>query len=196
MNLKRLSAKLFLQQPLIPDIRELIPVFHQWIQQQRISEHLLLDVHDYSHVPMGPGILLVGHQGDFNVDLGEGRVGLQYQRKRPQLESETEQLKAAITTLMEASILLESTAFSGGLPKFDLGTLRITVSDRLSAPNSAGTFHWFETRLSQFWKDTLQDDRFTIVHVGDPREPFTVELQTESAPSSGALLSLLKSRVN
>jgi hypothetical protein len=196
VNLKRLGAKLFLEQPAIPDIRELIPVFHQWIQQQRISGHLLLDVHDYSHVPMGPGILLVGHQGDFNIDLVEGRVGLQYQRKRPELESETKQLTAVMMTLMEASCLLESTTFSGGLPKFDPRTLRISVLDRLSAPNTAATFHRFETLLGQFWKDTVKSDRFTIVQMGDPREPFAVELQTESAPSSRALLSSLKSLVN
>ena len=51
---------------------DFIPVFHRWIQKQTVSGHLLIDVHDYSHIHQGPGILLVGHEGNFSIDLADG----------------------------------------------------------------------------------------------------------------------------
>ena len=40
-------------------VTEVINLFHKWIKDQEPSQ-LLLDVADYSHVPDGPGIMLVG----------------------------------------------------------------------------------------------------------------------------------------
>ena len=196
MNLKRLGTKLFLDRPSTLDIRELIPVFHQWIQQQPISGHLLLDVHDYSHVPKGPGILLVGHQGDFNVDIVGNQVGLGYVSKQSSIESETAQLTAAITALLEGSSLLESTVFSEGSPRFDRGLFQISIPDRLAAPNTEKTFQWFRGQLHRFWQDTLKSDLFDIVHLGGPRDPFTVNVLLESPPSSQTLLSSFKKRAD
>ena len=194
MNLKRLGTKLFLARPSTLDIRELIPVFHRWIQQQPISGHLLLDVRDYSHVPRGPGILLVGHQGDFNVDIVGDQVGFGYVRKQPPLESTTERLTAAMTALLEGSSLLESTAFPGGFPRFDPGSFQISIPDRLAAPNTEETFQWFQGQLHQFWQDILESDRFDIVHLDGPRDPFMVDVFLESPPSSQTLLSSFRIR--
>ncbi len=52
----------------IPDpirLDDFIPLFHRWIQEQAIDGHLLIDVHDYSHIQQGPGILLVGARRQF-----------------------------------------------------------------------------------------------------------------------------------
>ena len=43
---------------------------------------LLLDVADYKHVQEGPGIVLIGHEADYSLDLGGGRAGLVYDRNR------------------------------------------------------------------------------------------------------------------
>jgi hypothetical protein len=64
-------------------LKDYIPVFHSWIQQQALPGHMLLDVHDYSHVHHGPGILLVTHEANLSIDEAEGRRGLVYIRKQP-----------------------------------------------------------------------------------------------------------------
>jgi hypothetical protein len=64
-------------------LKDFIPVFHGWIQRQALPGHMLLDVHDYSHVHHGPGILLVAHEANLSVDEAEGRRGLVYIRKQP-----------------------------------------------------------------------------------------------------------------
>ena len=79
----RLGAKAYLVDPEGIDFGGFIEVFNRWIQDQPIAGHLLIDVHDYRHVQHGPGVLLVGHQGSFSLDFGEGRPGLVYYRKQP-----------------------------------------------------------------------------------------------------------------
>jgi len=65
------------------ELADFIPVLHSWIQQQTLPGHLLIDVHDYSHVHHGPGILLVAHEANLSIDEAEGRRGLVYIRKQP-----------------------------------------------------------------------------------------------------------------
>ena len=62
------------------DLGNAIPVFHRWIQKKALPE-LLIDVADYRHVPAGPGILLVGHDSHYNLDLAKSRLGLLYTRR-------------------------------------------------------------------------------------------------------------------
>jgi hypothetical protein len=78
---------------------------------------LLIDVHDYSHVHHGPGILLVAHEANLSIDEAEGRRGLVYIRKQPAT------LREIIAAAQEAGKLL-------GEP-FDAGKFEVFVNDRL-----------------------------------------------------------------
>ena len=64
------------------ELEKLIPVFHEWIRAKKISDELLIDVADYAHVPQGPGVVLIGHQSDYYLDVADNRPGLLYSRKR------------------------------------------------------------------------------------------------------------------
>ena len=79
---QKLGLKIFLEEPLRAETQEFIPVFHSWIQNQAVDGHLLIDVHDYSHIHRGPGILLVAHEGNFSLDQADDRPGLLYYRKQ------------------------------------------------------------------------------------------------------------------
>ena len=54
-----------------------VPVFHSFIQTHALPDHLLIDVGDYTHVPDGPGTVLVSHEANVYMDhtVG-GRLGL------------------------------------------------------------------------------------------------------------------------
>ena len=58
-----------------------IPVFHRWIQERSLDE-LMVDVADYTHVPEGPGVVLVCHDAIYSLDQGGGALGLLYSRRR------------------------------------------------------------------------------------------------------------------
>ena len=80
MELQHVNVKLMLANPDEVDLEPLIPIFHSWIQEQTPGE-LLLDVADYRHVHAGPGVVLIGYQGDYSVDNGQNRLGVRYNRK-------------------------------------------------------------------------------------------------------------------
>src|SRR5579864_4377903 len=80
MQLQHVNVKLLLQYPEAADLEALIPVFHTWIENQN-GDELLIDVADYTHVPAGPGIVLIGHEGNYSVDNTGNRLGVRYNRK-------------------------------------------------------------------------------------------------------------------
>ena len=60
---------------------ELIPLLHGWIQKRSV-EGTLIDVADYSHVPDGPGLMLIAHEGVYSFEAGSGAPGLVYSNRR------------------------------------------------------------------------------------------------------------------
>jgi hypothetical protein len=133
MELYKLGIKIFVTNPNAVDIRDFIPVFHSWIQEQKIEGHLLIDVHDYSHVQNGPGILLVAHEGNFSLDQAEGRLGLVYYRKQPVAG---DSLKIAFEAARNAVRLLEGEPTLNGI-RFRANEFLVFSNDRLLAPNTA-----------------------------------------------------------
>jgi hypothetical protein len=131
----RLAVKFFASGNAPVELRSYVPVFHAWIQRQAISGHLLIDVHDYSHIHRGPGILLVAHEGNFSLDTGDGRLGLLYNRKADVPGGLDRALAAAARAALEACLLLETET---GL-RFRTDEALIVANDRLAAPNDAGT---------------------------------------------------------
>jgi hypothetical protein len=136
MDLYKIGVKIFVTNPQAVNLRDFIPVFHGWIQQQKVAGHLLIDVHDYSHVHHGPGILLVAHEGNFSMDQEGGRLGLFYYRKRPLEGGFEANLKSVTQAALQACKLLESEPKLDGL-KFDTKELLVIANDRLLAPNDA-----------------------------------------------------------
>ena len=80
MTLQHVNVKLLLQNPADARLEPLIPVFHSWIETPS-GDELLIDVADYTHVPAGPGIVLIGHEGNYSVDNSGNRLGVRYNRK-------------------------------------------------------------------------------------------------------------------
>ena len=68
MNAQRRAIKLFATRPIARDalssVNRHLPRF---IQQPRSG--LLIDVADYAHFPDGPGVILIGHDVDYGIDL-------------------------------------------------------------------------------------------------------------------------------
>ena len=123
MNLYKFGVKLFFTSQTSRELAAFIPVFHGWIQRQALPGHMLIDVHDYSHVHHGPGVLLVAHEANLSIDETEGRRGLVYIRKQPAT------LREIVEAARQAATLL-------GEP-FDAGKFEVFVNDRLATPTAA-----------------------------------------------------------
>lgn len=127
MTTHKFGVKFFFANQRDRDLSEFIPVFHGWIQRQALPGHLLIDVHDYSHVFHGPGILLVAHEANLSLDEAEGRRGLAYIRKQPAT------LPEIIAAAQAAAKLL---ADEQGV-NFDASHYEVFVNDRLATPTAA-----------------------------------------------------------
>jgi hypothetical protein len=176
MELHRFGIKLFAVEPADVRVKDFVPVFHTWIQRQAVEGHLLVDVHDYSHIQNGPGILLVAHEGNFCTDMAEGKLGLAYFRKQPAGANMESHLDAALKAARQAASLLEKEpAFEGRL-RFRKDELLVISNDRLLAPNDAATFAALQPPLAKVFGSgaTLQyastnpKDRLTVRVLGNP----------------------------
>jgi len=142
----KFGVKLFITNPGAKPLKDFIPVFHGWIQRQGVPGHLLIDVHDYSHVHHGPGILLVSHEANLSIDETEGRRGLVYLRKQP---------ADLAGTIAAAQAVAKKLTEEQGV-QFDTPHYEVSVNDRLANVTAA------QVAAATGGKVTLKS--------GDPRE--------------------------
>ncbi|MGB0715201.1 MAG: hypothetical protein ACPGXK_04940 [Phycisphaerae bacterium] len=137
MELQHIVSKIFVEGELPVDQVHVINLFHDWIKQESLPE-LLIDVADYRHVPSGPGVMLIAHEADYNLDFTDGRCGLRYNRKAAAEGSNEDKLKQAFSAAAVACERLEAHFASDGL-RFSRTNFEIQVNDRAIAPNTPET---------------------------------------------------------
>jgi hypothetical protein len=135
VELQHLNIKFFLKNQDFA-IEDCVPFFHEWIRK-KLTDDLLIDVVDYSHIARGPGILLIGHNVSYSVDTSiGGRTGFLFNQKT-QIEAPAFQVFLAS---MRAA-LLGCSLFSQNLEQEILaGESIFIVNDRLLAPNNSRSF--------------------------------------------------------
>ena len=171
MEVHKLGVKFFAADPTSVRLGAFIPIFHGWIQRQNLAGHLLIDVHDYSHIHDGPGILLVAHEGNVSIDMSDGRPGLMYYRKAPTALSPVEHLTTILRSALQASRFLERDA----RVRFNLNEFIVIANDRLNAPNNDGTFAELQPPLSAALRQVFEGAEFHLTRTSiDAKERFTI----------------------
>ena len=177
---QRVAAKFLLDDPTAPVmLAPFIGIFHRFIQQG-VLDGLLVDVADYSHVPNGPGIVLIGHDVDYGLDLVGGMAGLLTLRKRYSGFSTAEVATDTLRKSLAAMAALESEAEAK--VAFDTGAVTIELFDRLASPN---TDSGFETRRKEIEPvaDALYGaggHEITRVHADDARKALSIRVAGEA----------------
>lgn len=189
-ELQHVNVKLILQNHADADLEPLIPVFHQWIQDQPPGE-LLLDIADYQHVPAGPGVVLIGHEGDYSVDNTDNRLGVRYNRKAPLDGSNEDRLKQAARAALTACRRLEEEPRLGGKLRFGGQEIEIFINDRLLAPNSDATREAADSEFRAFARKLFRGTDYSVTYESDPRKLFKVFLKSAQPFSVAALLESL-----
>jgi hypothetical protein len=174
-----------------PDLTPLIPVFHSWIQHQVFGD-LLLDIADYRHVPAGPGIIVIGLDGDYSVDHAENRLGVRYNRKSPLAGSNQDRLRQAATAALRAAQRLESEPGVDGKFRFNGREIELFINDRLLAPNNDSTRAAAQPDLDAFFKTLFKGAEFSLSYEKDPRRLFTVSAKSTKQFQVTDLLSNLR----
>ncbi|MCB1319411.1 MAG: hypothetical protein KDK34_04115 [Leptospiraceae bacterium] len=142
MELQHIQIKVYASTPdaLYREHAPIVRAFHRWIQQN-VTDELLIDVADYSHVPAGPGIILMGHDAFYSVEPGpENRVGLLYGVKTLREGSNADRIAHSVNQALAGARRLAQEP--GWTEPIDFATreLLLIANDRLLTPNTAASF--------------------------------------------------------
>lgn len=130
---------------------------------------LLIDVADYSHVPAGPGVMVIGHEANYSVDNRGNRLGLLYNRLAAIEGSTRDRIKQAYDAALSAARKLEQEPELQGSIRFDERDLEIWINDRLLAPNTPETFAVLETEVATFLAERFGQAP-PLIRSTDPRD--------------------------
>jgi hypothetical protein len=190
MQLQHVNVKLLVQNPEEARLEPLIPVFHSWIETQN-GDELLIDVADYTHVPAGPGIVLIGHEGNYSVDNTGNRLGVRYNRKAAFDGGNQDCLAQATRSALAACQRLEAEPRLGGKFRFNGQDIEIFINDRLVAPNNAATRDAFDADFHLFSQKLFRGKEYSISYGTDPRGLFTAFVKAARPFSVVELLEAL-----
>jgi hypothetical protein len=192
MELQHVNVKLFLKNEDDVDLEALIPVFHNWIQNQAEGE-LLLDVADYRHVRSGPGIVLIGHHGNYSLDNTGGQLGVRYNRKGVLEGTNQDCLVQATQAALAACRRLESEPSLCSRIQFNGREIEVLINDRLLAPNTPQTRGATDSEFRTFFSTLFGDIEYAVSYPPDPRSLFSVHARTSESFDTTALLNNLRS---
>lgn len=187
---KRVAAKFFATDPTAEvNVHAFIAAFHAFIREKSV-EGILIDVADYGHVPEGPGVVLIGHDVDYSIDMNEGQAGLLTVGKRLGGGSIAEHLD---DTVRKCLLAVKAVAANGSTgTEFATGTLKVQIIDRLAAPNTdegyAACQGEFEALAKRLFGDGASVERSDA---GEPRKPVAVTIAGAGATDVDGLLARL-----
>lgn len=188
MDLHKFGIKFFAAGGEQIDALKLIPIYHRWIQQD-LLEDLLIDVADYSHVPAGPGVMLIAHEGNYALDESAHERGVLYYSKHRLAGELPERLAQVARKALKAGQLMSADAELQGRLKLPGNELQFFANDRLTAPNTDQAYAQLEPALERFLERLYDGAPCRLQREGDPRERLSVRVQ---APKPTALETLLE----
>ncbi|MDQ3002824.1 MAG: hypothetical protein M3Y08_16370 [Fibrobacterota bacterium] len=188
MNLQYLNWKIDLENPAEAEPHEWFKVFSTWIPD---APEIFIDVADYQHVPDGPVTLLVGHYVNYSLDAVDRNLGLLYDYKHPIEGSNEEKILSSLLGLFRVAKRLEDDAGFSHKPKFKAGSLRFIVNSRAIAPNSAETLEAVKPDLVKVLAKAFGEGGFSIEHLTNPRQRFSVQVSAKGTPDLAEVLKRL-----
>ena len=189
MNPQRIAIKLYATRP-IPreELHPFIGVFHRFIQGASVPG-LLIDVADYAHVPDGPGVILIGHEVDYGIDLVGGRTGLLTTRKRAGDLELSALFRDALGKELATARALEADADVA--VRFAVDAIEVSFPDRLAAPNTAIAFDRACKELEPIARAVFgAAARFENANGSDARRMLTLRLAGDGADLATKLARL------
>ena len=172
---QRVGVKLFVEDQESFDRSQMIELFHRWIQEDRLSG-TLIDVHDYTHVPGGPGVLLVAHQWHLRTDEAGGRIGLEYELKRGSSGTLAERLREAVVGVLEAGAALEQDTAGENPVRFATREMTFRLADRLAVPATDAAFDEVTGELVEILADVYGGVPIEFARIGHAKGPLTLHM--------------------
>jgi hypothetical protein len=188
MDLYKLGIKFFATGAENIDILKLIPIYHRWIQQNAL-EDLLIDVADYSHVPAGPGVMLIAHEGNYALDETGHERGIVYYSKQRIAGDLSARIAQVAGKALKAARLMSQDAELEGALKVPGNRLQFFANDRLVAPNTDAVYAEIEPALRAFLDRLYGGAKYTLEREPDAKERLSVRVQADGEVALETLLA-------
>jgi hypothetical protein len=192
IQLQHVNVKLIASDGASVDLEPLIPIFHGWIRD-RVFPEMLLDVADYRHVHQGPGVMVIGLQGNYSVDNTDGRLGVRYNRKAALEGTNSDRLKQAARAALHCFHRLEAEPTLKGALKFGGREVEVLINDRALAANNDATRIAAQPELHALFGRLFAGADYALKHETEPRRLFTARVKTTKSFSVPELLANLGS---
>jgi len=167
MNLQKINVKLFVDAPDEVRLDAFLPVFVRWRENKQHPSQWV-DMADYAHVPKGPGIMIIGHQGNLAVDLADPGPGILYANKKD-LEGDNDEriLECFRRALRLTLALIEEPEYPIELTP-QPGTWQLTFNDRMNTPNTDQTESALRPAMNQAIERLFGVEHTAVVREKDP----------------------------
>ena len=171
MNLQKFGIKFYLKNEKSFSSKNYIPLFHGWIQDKSIFDHLLIDVADYSHVIDGPGVMLIAHEGHFSLDQEGMLPGMMYMRKMNLEGDFSERFSKVFSIAVEGVKLLIAEQL-----EFCQTSFRFIANDRRLASNTMENQNMYKEKVGKILHEKYSNDTWDFDDVSEINErlAFTV----------------------
>ena len=140
-----------------------------------------------------PGVVLIGHEGNYSVDNADHRLGVRYNRKAALGGSNQDRLEQSTRAALTALQRLEQDSRLDGKLQFGGHEIEIFINDRLVAPNTDATRESTKEDFAEFAKGLFRGDEYSLYQAADPRRLFGWTLKTSRPFTVGELLKNLDS---
>ncbi|HEY2990023.1 MAG TPA: hypothetical protein VGL11_20080 [Candidatus Binatia bacterium] len=193
MNLQKINVKFFVADPGAVQLEPFVGIFNSWIQA---ADGEYYDLADYSHVPDGPGILLIAHEANISMDNSGNELGLLYNRKQPLEGSNREKLRRAFAAALQYCRRIEAESVLEGRLHFRGGEALVLINDRLLAPNTEETLGAIRADVEDLVRTLYAGSEFSLQREQDPRKRFGLRIKTPVSFDVATLLKNMESSVN
>ena len=182
MNLQKFGIKLFLDINGSYSSKDFISVFHNWIQNKVVKDHLLIDVVDYSHILDGPGVMLIAHEGHFSLDQEKNNPGIMYMRKTD-LEGEfKERFSSVFKITIDAAKHLKNTSINSDI-NFINDSFRFITNDRLYAKNTLENQILYKEEIQKSLIQMYPNSKVGYMDMASSRERLAFSVKLEGGVS-------------
>jgi hypothetical protein len=138
MQLQKINVKLFTDAPATLELAPFLDIFARW-RGDASHPSQWIDLADYAHVTKGPGIMLIGKQGNLALDLRDPGPGILYANKAGLEGSVQERILEVFRRCLALTLALsEEPEYPQALAPRP-GFWELAINDRLKAPNTDAT---------------------------------------------------------
>lgn len=167
-------------------VSDVVNLFHDWIREED-EDKVLLDVADYSHVPNGPGIILVGFYENIYFEINGKHPAFAVVYKRPIDGDNTSKVKHVFSKAVIFANKFQQ-AFEGKVT-LDTENIKLGLNDRYYKREDVEThlkesISKLDDSLNLGWEALSQDGR-------DPKKLPEVDVIAKTERNLGELVAAI-----